>query len=250
MDVVFPRAAVLAMELAAARAWPPGHIAAFDGWQVRTSGGRGRRANSVLPLAYTGRDLDATIDNVERHYRGRGLKSYFQLSSLAAPDGLDERLAARGYTCEEPTLLLAKPLSAAPMPDAAEVLDEPSPEWMAIFTAPLAGGRAAEVPEILARVPAPRAYFLLRRDDVALATALAVLSPEGIAVVECVATRAERRRSGAAHAVMDALEAWAVAQGATVAALQVTEGNTAARALYTGRGYGAASRYHYRWRQV
>ena len=250
MQTPYSHAEVLAIEHAAARAWPPGQSETVDGWLVRTSGGSGRRANSVLPLAFTGHDTDAAIEIVEALYRARGLRCYFQVSSHSAPIGLDALLATRGYTYEEPTLLMAKRLAATRMPEGVEILAEPSAEWMAIYTAPLQGQRAAEVPAILTRVPAPRALFLVRREGVSLATALAVLSPDGTVMVECVATLSARRRTGAAGIAMDALEAWAAERGATTAALQVVASNAPARALYDGRDYEIASRYHYRWKQV
>jgi len=83
-----------------------------------------------------------------------------------------------------------------------------------------------------------------------MATALGVVSPDGIALVECVATHPAHRRKGAAQIVMNALEAWSIQQGATIAALQVVKSNAPARALYTARGYAEAGRYHYRWRQI
>ena len=246
----FSRPEVLAMERAAARAWPAAEREAIDGWVWRCSGGGGRRANSVLPLAFDGRDLAASIAAVEGRYRAHKLKSYFQVSSIAEPPGLDAALAERSYQFEEPTLLLAKQLLPSSMPDGVVVAVDPDPGWMDIYTTALDATRVAEVPAILARVPAPRAFFTVRLGGEAIATALGVLSPDGIVVVECVATSPGRRRTGAARLVMDALEAWATLQGATVAALQVIESNAPARALYGQRGYCRAGSYHYRWRQV
>ena len=247
-ETVFSRAQVVAMERAAARAWPALETADVEGWAWRCSGGGTRRANSVLPLAFSGASLDAAIDGVEARYGAKGLKAYFQVSSIAEPPGLDARLAARGYTYEEPCLLLAKPLTATPMPAGVDILREASADWFAIYAEQIDAVRRAAVPATLARVPEPRAFLLFRRDGAPLATALGVVSPDGVALVECVATRANGRRTGAAQIVMDALECWAPAQGATVAALQVVEGNTQARALYARRGYVEAGRYHYRWK--
>ena len=49
VDADFSRAEVLAMERAAARAWPALEAIDVDGWVWRASGGGSRRANSVLP---------------------------------------------------------------------------------------------------------------------------------------------------------------------------------------------------------
>lgn len=250
MTEIFTAHQVLLMEYAAARAWPASEMANVFGWLWRASDGVFRRANSLLPLEFAGGDVEAAITDVETRYRARGLRTYVQVSSLATPADLDQRLAARGYTYEEPCLLLAKALARTPFPDGVEVSEVPSAEWFDVYAEPLDAVRRAAVPATLARVPEARAFFLVRRDGVALASALGVVSPSGVGLVECVATRAAQRRTGAARVVMDALESWAFAEGAGLAALQVVEGNTAARALYERRGYTEAGRYHYRWKDA
>lgn len=245
---------LLAIERAAARAWPTIDTTDVQGWTWRCSGGGARRANSVLPLAFSEYDAAAAIARIEALYRARGLRSYFQVSSIAQPADLDQQLAERGYTYEEPVLLLAKALphaSGLGMPASVEIMPEPSADWLAIYTATVDGGaRRAAVAATLARVPDKRGFLIVRRDGLALATALCVISPDGIAIVECVATAQNHRRTGAANDVMTGLEAWATSQGATFAALQVVEANAPARALYDGRHYHLAGRYHYRWRDV
>jgi N-acetylglutamate synthase len=241
---------VCAMERAAARAWPAGRIETVAGWDVRLSGGGTRRTNSVLPLDYTGAPLDAAIQQVEALYRGQKTRCYFQVSSASSPHDLDAQLASRGYVYEEPCLLLAKPLAPLEMPEEIEVTSAPTADWLSVFAEPLDDARRAAAPNVLARVPEPRAFLLVRRDGQPLAVALAVVAPNGIALVECVATQTAARRSGGAQRVMAALEAWSAAQGAKIAALQVTVENTAARALYAQRRYTEAGRYHYRWKDV
>ncbi len=240
-----------AIERAAARAWPPSRIENVGGWMWRGSGGGSRRANSVLPIGFDGTDVEIAIDQVEELYRAEKTRSYFQVSSASTPLDLDQRLHARGYTYEEPCLLMAKSLMPSPMPDHVTVRDAPDDAWLSIYTEPLDAARKAAAPGVLAVVPNPKAYFLVTRGGEALASALAVLEPAtGIVLIECVATRSDRRRTGAARIVMDALESWGAANGGTVAALQVTEHNTAARTLYDKRGYASVGRYHYRWKDV
>ena len=122
MGAEFTKAQVLAMERAAARAWPSVDAVEIEGWIWRSSGGGSRRANSVLPLAFTGQDPAAAIERIEALYQAQGLRTYFQVSSIAAPADLDDQLARRGYTYEEPVLLLAKALpKAAPAAVSAAV---------------------------------------------------------------------------------------------------------------------------------
>lgn len=246
----FTRAETLAMERAAAHAWPPLRIVDVEGWQARLSGGGSRRANSLLPLAFTGTDADHALDEMQRLYRAEGVPTYVQVSAIAEPPDLDARLARRGYLLEEPCLLLAKRLAPGPSAPVAEVelSEAPTEDWLSVYGEPLDASRRAAAPSVLARVPQPRGFFLLHSDAGPIATALGVLSPDGVVVVECVATRARARRTGAARRVMDALEAWAMTQGAWCTALQVVTANAAARGLYEQRGYTEAGRYHYRRR--
>ena len=250
MIAVFDRQRVLAIEHAAARAWPATRVEDVDGWRVRLSGGGSRRANSVLPLGYRGSDISAAIERVEALYRAQKTRSYFQVTSIADPPGLDAELERRGYVYEEPCLLMAKALEPSPMPADVVQSAQPTAAWMSIYTEPLDDVRRAKVPAVLAVVSEPRVYLLVMRDGQPLSSALAVLSPDGTVLVECVATRGSVRRSGGAQIVMDALESWAASHGAHTAALQVIIGNGPARCLYERRGYTEAGRYHYRWRDV
>jgi GNAT superfamily N-acetyltransferase len=249
---MFSRLEVKSAEQAAAAAWPARESVDVLGWRVRRSGGGTRRANSVLPLDFSGHDLQAAIDRVETLYRSAGTTIYFQVSSISEPAGLDQALAARGYRDEEPCLLMLKRLDGANSPSAPASVtraDTPPEAWLSIYTEPLDATRRAAAPGVLATVPSPRAFFLAERDGRPLATALGV-AVGAVAVVECVATRSDARRSGGASKVMDALEAWAIARRCTIAALQVVAANTPACTLYRRRGYSEAGRYHYRWKHV
>lgn len=250
MAPTFTRTDVLRIERAAAHAWPPARSEDIDGWTWRGSGGGTRRANSVLPLSFHGASPDAAIDRVEALYRAQGTRSCFQVVSIAEPADLDRRLADRGYTLEEPCLLLARRTNPIAMPAGVRAVDEPAADWMSVYTGVISPDRARDAPRLLAQVPRPRRFFTAVDGGEAIATALAVLSPDGVAVVECVATRADRRRSGGGRRVMDALEAWARSAGAGICALQVVESNWPARGLYEGRGYARIGGYHYRWRDV
>ena len=98
---------------------------------------------------------------------------------------------------------------------------------------------------ILARVPRPRAFLLLRDRGQPAATALGVVA-EGVVIAECVMTRADRRRGGAASRVMRVLEAWGAREGATIAALQAVAANEPAQGLYAKLAYARVGGYHYR----
>jgi GNAT superfamily N-acetyltransferase len=78
-----------------------------------------------------------------------------------------------------------------------------------------------------------------------LATALCVVA-EGVAIAECVSTRADRRRMGAGSHIMRALEVWGLRHDASIAALQAVAANAAAQGLYAKLAYTRVGSYHYR----
>src|SRR5262249_49684226 len=109
---------LLAIEHAAVRAWPAGETRDVDGWLWRYSGGGSQRANSVSALHYRGRNVERTIDEIERLYGAHGAPVRFQVGfPLSEPDDLDARLASRGYVIHDPVTTLVKPVAAVVMPD-------------------------------------------------------------------------------------------------------------------------------------
>ena len=96
-------------------------------------------------------------------------------------------------------------------------------------------------------VPKPRAFFLCRREGVPVSSGLCVADGT-VAIVECMATAPNARRSGGAQRILAAIAAWAGQQGATTLFLQVVDINTPAMALYEQAGFRpvAATRYYVR----
>ena len=239
---------LLRIERVAVRAWPALETAPLAGWLWRYSGGGSQRANSVSPLAYSGADLEASIGEAERRYQARGAAAMFQICDIAAPPELDQRLADRGYRLQEPCSCLAKELTAtAAMPGEVEIAERASPDWLQVYCAGITPSRRQAAPSILARVPAPRAFLLLRRATTPISVALAVASDE-VVIAECVATASAYRRQGASEHIMRALEAWGARLGARIAALQAVTANAPAQALYAKLAYHRVGGYHYRVR--
>jgi GNAT superfamily N-acetyltransferase len=246
--VPISRDRLLAIERAEVAAWPALETADIDGWLWRYSGGGSQRANSVSPLAFRGADVDAAIAQVERRYRTRGAAPMFQICDIGAPADLDDRLQRSGYRLQEPCTALAKRIApdASAVHDAdIEIADAPSEAWLSVYLAGITPSRRGLAPMILARVPAPRAFLLLRDQGQPAATALGVVA-EGVVIAECVSTQADRRRIGAGTRIMLALEAWGARQGATTAALQAVAANAPAQGLYAKLAYARVGGYHYR----
>jgi N-acetylglutamate synthase len=247
-SVTITRDRITAIERAAVAAWPASETANIDGWLWRCSGGGSQRANSVSPLAFHGRDIEAAISAVEKRYRERGVPPMFQVCDINEPADLDTRLQQRGYRLQEPCTTLAKPIAAetgGTIEADIEIAEAPNDGWLSVYVSGITPNRRGFAPAILARVPRPRAFFLLRHGGEPAATALGVVA-EGVVVAECVMTHANLRRIGGASRIMRALETWGGQQGATIAALQAVTANTPAQALYAKLAYTRVGGYHYR----
>jgi ribosomal protein S18 acetylase RimI-like enzyme len=228
------------MERAHVLAWPALRTAIVDGWLWRSSGGGSQRANSVSTVDFTGDDIERTIDDVEARYSAVGAPARFQTFDETMPSTLGDALRRRGYHETEATVTMFRRNEAVAAPQDVERRDRPWPAWDSVYFGTITENRRAVNAQILAGVPAPRVFLGYR----GMATALCVVG-FGCAVVECVATRQDVRRQGAAHAVMSGLLTWAASQDADLIGLQVVAGNVAAVRLYEALGFvvGATNRF-------
>jgi GNAT superfamily N-acetyltransferase len=239
------------IEQSAAAAWPAGRTETAAGWLLRhTPGVARRRSNSALPPA-PDRHPEAALDAVEAFYRAAGLPITVQVSPAEQHSVLDAALAARGYRREAPTLVLTAPTAdviAATPPAAPDVVVHPtaSAEWLAAYQALNGPEDTSAVAErVLARVPSPAAFVLLRLDGRDAAIGMFVADGDRAGVF-CMATRQEYRRRGLALTVLGTGARWAATLDCHSLYLQVEEGTVAARELYSRVGFAHSHRYHYR----
>ena len=223
------------MERAHVLAWPSLSTAMIDGWLWRSSGGGSQRANSVSTIDFQRADLNASVAHAESRYHALGQPTRFQTFDETSPSNLPETLQNRGYKRSESTTTMFKRIERVATPDDTEARDHPWPEWQSVYLGEITENRRAINTLILDRIPSPRAFFGCRRNGEIIATALCVLG-FGCAVIECVTTRADRRRQGAAQSVLTALETGAAQKNADWIGLQVVSTKTQAVALYEPLG--------------
>lgn len=242
-----PATGLLAIERAAVRGWPALEMAAIDGWLARSSSGGSVRANSVSALNYDGADLEASIGHVVAFYRAHNAVPRFTITGVSAPAGLDAALEARGWRRHGDHVTFAKDIGAHPLSECAAVVRHaaPTPAWLRVYLEGLAGVSRAVAPRIVENVPEPRRFFSFVRDGVVIASGLSVLDG-ALASVQCMATLPEARRTGAATAILAAIEANAREHGVHRLYLQTDLANRAAMRLYERAGFRLVGHYHTR----
>ena len=195
-------------------AWPAAEVLALGDWRLRFTSGVTRRANSVWPGGASGLALDAAIERAEAFYRLRGVPPRFQLFPSEPCAALDPALAERGYELESPVsvqLAAASDVARAIGADgaAADVEDRITQAWWSIAAERSRFAAAPEQYRGLVERIGPRAGFALARlEGEPAASGLGVVEGD-FAGVFSMLTLPERRRRGAARAVLGALALYA-----------------------------------------
>lgn len=239
-----------AIEQAVVRGWPAFETEAIDGWLARFASGGSVRANSVAALAWSGADVEAAVARVVAFYRARGGMPRFTVSEASRPAGLDAVLERAGWRRSDEHVTMAKDIAAAMAPAAApgidvRLIESPTPAWQDVYLQGLTETRRTVAMRLVAGVPSPRQLFLAHRDGVAIACGLSVVDG-ALASVQCMATLPSARRTGAATAVLAAIEASAARHGARRLYLQADAHNAAAIGTYGRYGFSVIGRYHTR----
>ncbi len=235
-----------------AEAWPAADVAVVSGWLCRSDADSSRRANSVRPASWHGGEAMAeALREVESFYRARGLPARFQVGPAAQPEGLDDRLDARGYGVEAPTLVLsatvADVVAAAPESGNIAVLAEPAGRWMHAYmpTAPAVEVEARR--RLIGRIVPAHACFLAEVEGTALGCGLGVAGGDWAGVF-AMHTHPRFRGRGHGTAVLGAIARWAASAARRRLYALVEQDNAGALRLYERIGFRARSRYHYRTR--
>lgn len=226
---------------------PPGQLI-YDGWLLRFSPGKAKRARSINAVYPSRLPVGEKIAHCERVYGEQGLPAIFRISEHTQPHSLDATLAARGYETFSPTEVHAAPVDPALLggPDVASPRLEEWFDMVGDLRGSPVGHRSAHIARLAALPLAMRPVAVLEA-GVPMATGLAIYEDAHVGLFDVV-TREGARRRGFARTVVAALLRWGRERGARQAYLQVEEGNAPALALYGGFGFAPAYRYWYRGR--
>ena len=221
----------------------------YDGWLLRVSPGKARRARSVTAHFGSTLPLDHKIPHCERVYGERGLPTLFRITPFAQPSGLAAALGVRGYRAFDTTLVQVVALERPPegaYRDDLELIVPPLDTFadaMALLQDATAQQRDAWLDRMVASPQVLRP--LLARDGDRVAGVGTVMLEAGLAGVFSMATAPAYRQRGVAGAILARLLTWAWEHGARHAYLQVAATNAPALAVYRKFGFVTGYSYHY-----
>ena len=101
---------------------PPAQLL-YDGWLVRLSPGKAKRARSVNAVYASTLALERKIAYCEQLYLDANLPMLFRITPFSQPPDLERTLEARGYTRLETTAVEAAPLEKAPASGGAQPVE-------------------------------------------------------------------------------------------------------------------------------
>lgn len=223
-----------------------------DGWLLRYSPGKAKRARCVQAVAAGRLPLDDRLALCRAVFADADLPMMVRITPFSLPVGLDDALAGQGYLRLDDTRVMVTttpPKQASPLPPGLQ-LSRLAPEDFAEVVGGLRGSPAGQRQAQAQRLrvsPVPYQGWVLRRADDGQVQACAQLATEADMVgLYDVFTAPEVRGQGLARLLCGHLLAQAVAAGARTAYLQVEADNAAARAIYHRLGFADAFAYHYR----
>jgi len=225
---------------------PPGQLL-YDGWLLRFSPGKAKRARSVNAVYESRLPFARKVAHCEAVYGERGLPAIFRVSEHSEA-GLDAFLEASGYGTFDHTDVRIATIDPARLAGPA-VATARLEEWFDMV-GELRGSPVAHRSAHLARLsslPLPTHPVAILEDGVPLATGLAILEDGHVGLFDVV-TRESARRQGHGRAIVAALLRWGRDLGARHSYLQVDSGNSPALALYEAFGFTRAYGYWYRGR--
>lgn len=230
-----------------------------DGWIVRFSPGKAKRARCVNAVAAGVRPVAEKLEDCVALYRACSLPPIVRITPWTEPAGLDSLLEHMGWVGFDASLVMVRCELGAEEGADALVLRHPrpagvketteGPERYAALVGALRGSNAAEIAAHAQRlrtspVPCTGLAWWGAPDQI---LACGQFAPEGpLAGLYDVFTAPQARGRGLATALCARLLQRAAAEGASTAYLQVGVTQATARSVYRRLGFVEAYGYHYR----
>ena len=226
----------------------PAQQSFFDGWLLRYSPGKAKRARSINSIGAGVLPFAAKLEHCVDFYGQHRLPCLFRITPFSQPHTLDAELAAADFGAHQDTRVMAVSLSSIDPSMAPSAVQSVTVEQFTTAFCALHGldsNKAAAERERYER-RAGRGAFVVQFDgDTPLACGS--LAVEGkLAGIFGMVTAAAYRGRGAATAIVAKLLNDARAVGAETAYLQVEADNAPARRAYSKFGFRDCYAYWYR----
>lgn len=235
----------------------------LDGWLLRFSAGKAKRARCINAVAAGTRPLAHKLRDAQAVFTSAQLPMVLRITPFTQPAGLDADLAACGYAAIDDTRVMVAPtLDATPPPVLPK--EPKGPKGPGLTFEPLGHAAMAQAigtlrgsplaqrqahAERLANAPVPFTALALRRqaDGAIVACGQSAREADLVGLYDVFVDPSLRGR-GLGRALCARLLADARAAGAASAYLQVEADNASARAAYAKLGFADGYGYHYRVR--
>ena len=223
-----------------------------DGWLVRFSPGKAKRARCINAVAPGRLSVDRKLALCEPIYRGAGLPLHVRVTPFSLPPQLDAHLAILGLRCQDDTRVMVcaalHERTGSTLPRGIR-LDRLGHHAFAELVGRLRGSTLAERQahgERLALSPVPfHGFSLINEDGIAICCGQMAVEADLVGLSAIYTSELHRGRGYAHHLCLQML-CFAQELGAIVGYLQVEAENHAARRVYGQLGFSDAYGYHYR----
>ena len=237
--------------------WPAKHYYFLNGWILRFTDGVTSRANSVLPINYTGssKTCEKDIGIVEKAYKTFNLPSIFMMHDFYEPAELDDILKARGYIQYGPTTnVMSIPIEEMVFKSINKKISynlynervSQFSEFHGKFSK-----RSIENQKVLeaiaSKIKIPQKIFILAKyQGNAVGALMSVIDALGhLSLTGLLVNPEFRRERIATSMIYKLIEDWAKIKGAKIVWLSVESDNNAAINLYNKLGLNKIFSYYY-----
>lgn len=260
MPAIADEALISRIEDAGLNASAPPQQRWVDGWLVRLSPGKAKRARCVNAVAAGRLPLADKLARCEAAYAQAGLPFFVRITPFTQPAGLDAELEQQGWARIDDTRVMALP-SLGPAVDG-QTAEADSPQGSELRQLD-AGAFAEAVGELrgspasqrvahaqrLMTSPVPYTGWAVLVDGHLVACGQFAIEDDLVGLYDVFTAPAHRGQGWASRLCRTMLQR-AHALGARAAYLQVDAANGAARAVYHRLGFADTYAYHYRCRDA